>query len=272
MTITVIEPGRSVRDDWRELWRHRELLYYLARRDIAVRYKQTAIGVAWTLIRPVLTMAVFVGFRRMTGLTNPGAIPEPLLVFAAVLPWQFFATGFSEAANSLVANTSLVTKVYVPRLIIPGAAVATSLADFMVTLGLLIVLLAWYGVVPDWHIVLLPLFVVLAFTLALGAGLVFAALNVEYRDVRYVIPFIVQFGLFVSPVAFTTADVTVAWRSIYLLNPMVGIIDGFRWSLLGAGTGLSIEALAASVAVTLLLLVIGISYFRRMERRFADVI
>lgn len=272
MTAIVIEPGRAAREYWRDLWRYRELLYYLAWRDIAVRYKQTAIGVAWALIRPALTLLVFVGFRRMAGLSAAGAVPDPLLVFAAVMPWQFFATGFSEAASSLVSNASLITKVYFPRLIIPCAAVATSLADFVVTLGLLALLLVWYGFTPDWRIAILPLFVLLAFGCAFGAGLVFAVLNVEYRDFRYVIPFIVQFGLFVSPVAFSTANVPAAWRPFYILNPMVGIIDGFRWSLLGGRTPLAGDALAASVAVTAIMLIAGIWFFRRMERRFADVI
>ena len=225
----VIEPGMASAHYWRDLWRYRELLYFLAWRDLVVRYKQTAIGIAWVLLRPALTMVVFVAFRRMVGVP-PANVPEPILVFAAILPWQFFSTALVDASGSLVGNANLLSKVYFPRLIIPGAAVVTAVVDFLVTLALLAVLMAWYGMAPTGSLFLLPVFVLLSVGLSLGFGLLLAALNVKYRDFRYVVPFVVQMGLFVSPVAFTTADVPPDWRRVYALNPMVGIIDGFRWS------------------------------------------
>src|SRR5258705_7239661 len=228
----ILEPGRVDKNYWHDLWRYRELLLFLAWRDIAVRYKQTIIGVAWALIRPALTLLVFVGFRRLTGLPQ-SAVPEPILVFAAVLPWQFFSTALSESAGSLVGNANLISKVYFPRLIVPWASVVTAFVDFLITLGLLAVLMAWYRVIPGWQLAVLPLFVAMAFGLSLGAGLLLAALNVEYRDFRYIVPFIVQFGLFVSPIAFTSENLPERWRTVYALNAMVGIIDGVRWSLLG---------------------------------------
>jgi lipopolysaccharide transport system permease protein len=267
----VIEPGMAAAHYWRDLWRHRELLYFLAWRDLAVRYKQTAIGVAWVLIRPALTMLVFVAFRRMVG-APPSAVPEPILVFAAILPWQFFATALADASGSLIGNASLLSKVYFPRLIIPGAAVVTAVVDFAVTLALLALLMAWYGVAPSPQIVAMPIFVILAMALALGTGLLLAALNVQYRDFRYVVPFLIQMGLFVSPIAFTTDAMPERWRLLYSLNPMVGIIDGFRWSVLGDRVAVNPAAIAVSLLVTLMSMAIGIWFFRRMERQFADVI
>jgi lipopolysaccharide transport system permease protein len=246
-------------------------MYFLAWRDIVVRYKQTAIGVAWALLRPAATMLVFIAFRRLAGIQS-GTAPEPLLVFAAVLPWQFFSTALTESSSSLIGNANLISKVYFPRLIIPAAAVATALVDFAITLGLLAGLMLWYGVAPGWALLALPAFVVLAFALALGVGVWLAALNVEYRDFRYIVPFVVQFGLFVSPVAFTLSTVPEQWRALYALNPMVGIIEGFRWSILGNGTALHLEAVALSTIVTSAALFLGVWYFRRMERSFADVI
>src|SRR5712691_11891484 len=267
----VIEPGMTAKNYWRDLWHYRELLYFLAWRDVAVRYKQTVIGIAWALIRPALTMAVFVGFRRLVGLPA-GTVPEPIFVFAAVLPWQFFASALSDSANSLISNANLVSKIYFPRLVIPCAAAITSLVDFCITLVLLVILMLWYGFAPGWQLVALPFFLLLAFGLALGFGLLLAALNVEYRDFRYIVPFIIQFGLFVSPIAFSTADVPESWRTIFALNPMVGIIDGFRWSLLGGRTPLNPDVVFVSVIVTASMIVLGIWYFRRMEHNFADVI
>lgn len=271
MSDLIIEPGMAARNYWRDLWRYRELLYFLAWRDMMVRYKQTVIGVAWVLIRPALTMLVFVAFRRLFGMHDSGAA-EPVLVFAAVLPWQFFSTALTDASSSLIGNANLVSKVYFPRLIIPCAAVVTALADFLVTLALLAVLMAWYGVAPSARLLALPGFVLLAFGLSLGAGLLLAALNVEYRDFRYVVPFIVQFGIFISPIAFTTAKVPEQWRALYALNPMVGIIDGFRWSILGADAPFDGRTVLVSALVTAAILVVGVAYFRRMERQFADVI
>jgi lipopolysaccharide transport system permease protein len=236
-----------------------------------VRYKQTAIGVVWALIRPALTMAVFVAFRRLAGIA-PGPVPEPILVFAAVLPWQFFSTALTESSGSLIGNANLISKVYFPRLIIPAAAVVTAFVDFVITLGLLAALMLWYGIAPGWQVLTLPAFVLLAFGLSLGLGLFLAALNVEYRDFRYIVPFIVQFGLFISPIAFATANVPERWRTLYALNPMVGIIDGFRWSILAGRTPLEPGGVALGAAVTGCSLLLGVWYFRRMERSFADVI
>jgi lipopolysaccharide transport system permease protein len=267
----IIERGRTARNYWRDLWQYRELMYFLAWRDTAVRYKQTVIGVAWALIRPALTMLVFVGFRRLVGFP-PSSVPEPILVFAAVLPWQFFSTALSESSASLIGNANLISKVYFPRLIIPCAAVVTSFVDFVITLGLLVLLMLWYGFMPGWQVATLPVFVLLAFALSVGFGLLLATLNVEYRDFRYVVPFIVQFGLFISPIAFSTANVPESWRTLYALNPMVGIIDGFRWSILAGRTPLDPRSVGLSVAVTASFLLLGVWYFRRMERGFADVI
>jgi lipopolysaccharide transport system permease protein len=267
----VIEPGLAAKNYWDDLWRYRELMYFLAWRDIVVRYKQTAIGVAWALVRPALTMLVFVAFRRLAGI-HGGPVPEPLLVFAAVLPWQFFSTALTESSGSLIGNANLISKVYFPRLLVPWAAVVTALVDFLITLGLLAALMAWYGYAPGWQLALLPVFVLLTFGLSLGLGLLLAALNVEYRDFRYIVPFIVQFGLFVSPVAFTTATIPERWRAWIALNPLVGIIDGFRWSILRGYPALESQALGLSIAVTGSALLVGVWYFRRMERGFADVI
>lgn len=267
----VLTAGATARHYWRDVWQYRELLYLLAWRDVLVRYKQTVVGAAWVTLRPALTVLVFLGFRRMVGLPS-GAVPDPLLVLAAVLPWQFFSSALTEASASLISNASLVSKVYFPRLIVPAAVILTNLLDLAVTLVLLAVVMAWYGFVPGWQVVAVPLFVALAVALAMGAGLLLAALNVEYRDFRHVVPFIVQFGLFVSPIAFTTANVPPRWLACYSLNPMVGIIDGFRWSLLGGRVGLDLGPLCASIAVTALCMVVGVWHFRRMERGFADVI
>jgi homopolymeric O-antigen transport system permease protein len=267
----VIEPGMASANYWRDLWRYRELLYFLAWRDLAVRYKQTAIGVAWVLIRPALTMVAFVAFRRLVG-ALPAAVPEPVLVFAAVLPWQFFSTAMVDASGSLIGNANLLSKVYFPRLIIPAAAIVTALVDFLVTLVLLGVLMAWYGLAPSWPIVFMPAFALLALGLALGTGLVLAALNVKYRDFRYVVPFLVQMGLFVSPIAFTSADLPERWRALYSLNPVVGLIDGFRWTILGDAAPVAGSTVASSLAVTAVFVALGIWYFRRVERSFADVI
>jgi lipopolysaccharide transport system permease protein len=267
----IIEPGIASRDYWRDLWRYRELVYFLAWRDVAVRYKQTVIGIVWALLRPGLTMLVFVGFRRLVHFPG-GTVPDPLLVFAAVLPWQFFSGALADASSSLIGNANLLTKVYFPRLVIPGAAVLTSFVDFCITLGLMALLMVWYGFAPGWQIVVLPVFVAISLGLSLGLGLLLAALNVEYRDFRYVVPFIVQFGLFVSPVAFSTAEVPERWRTLYSLNPLVGIIDGFRWSLLGGRAALIPETFWISLVMTGLMMLIGVWYFRRMEHGFADVI
>jgi lipopolysaccharide transport system permease protein len=265
----VIEPGRAAAHYWRDLWRYRELLSFLAWRDIAVRYKQTAIGVVWAIIRPALTLLVFVAFRRMAGLRQGGP-PDVVLVLAAVLPWQFFASAVAEASTSLIGNTSLISKVYFPRLIIPLSAIATALVDFAITLVMLAVVMAWYGAAPDARLLALPLFMAQCAVLALGLGLLLAALTVKYRDFRYVVPFAIQLGLFISPVAFETSQVPERWRALYALNPLAGIIDGFRWSLLGSA--IDSRVVITSVVVTAVALAGGVWYFRRTERGFADAI
>jgi len=267
----IIEPGRAERNYWRDLWRFRELLYFLAYRDILVRYKQTVIGVVWALLKPALTMLVFVAFRRLAKL-HASDVPDPILVYAALMPWQFFSTALTEASGSLIGNANLISKVYFPRLLVPASAVVTSLVDFMITLGLLAALMVWYQFVPGWQLLALPLLVLLTFSLSVGTGLFLSALNVEYRDFRYIVPFIVQFGLFVSPVAIETSSVPEEWRVIYSLNPMVGIIDAFRWCLLAGRVSLDPLTLGISVAVSITFLALGIWYFRKTERRFADVI
>jgi len=267
----IIEPGRAERNYWRDLWRFRELLYFLAYRDILVRYKQTVLGVAWALIRPALTMAIFVAFRRMTKMPASD-VPDVLLVYAALLPWQFFSTALTESSNSLIMNSNLISKIYFPRLLVPAGSVVTSLVDFGITLGFLAVLMLWYGFAPGWQILWLPILTVLTFGLSIGTGLLLAALNVEYRDFRYIVPFVVQFGLFVSPIAIETSKVPAKWRFALLLNPMTGIIDAFRWSILRGRTVLDPVSLCFAVAVTVLFIWWGVWYFRRTERSFADVI
>jgi lipopolysaccharide transport system permease protein len=267
----VLKPGSASMHYWADLWRYRELLYFLSWRDTVVRYKQTAIGIAWALLRPAFTMLAFLAFRRLAGM-NRGSAPEALLIFAAILPWQFFSSALTESSSSLIANTDLIAKVYFPRLIVPAAAVATSLVDFLVTVGLLAALMFTYGVAPGWQLVAFPFLMLLTFGLSLGIGVFFAALNVEYRDFRYVVPFIVQCGLFVSPIAFTLQNVPERWRMLYSLNPMVGIIEGFRWSILRGGVAVDLDSIALSCVVTASAVSLGVWYFRRMERSFADVI
>jgi lipopolysaccharide transport system permease protein len=268
----VIEAGHTERNYWRDLFRYRELFYFLAWRDVLVRYKQTVIGILWAVLRPFLTMIVFVVvFGRIAKLPSEG-VPYPVMVFAAMLPWQLFATSLSEGSNSLIANTNLISKVYFPRLIVPASAVIVSFVDFVISFGLLLLLMAWYRVWPSWHFLTLPLFTVLALVPSTGAGLWLAALNVEYRDFRYVVPFIVQFGLYLSPVGFSSAVVPEKWRLPYSLNPMVGVIDGFRWAVSSGRSPVFMPGFVAGIVVMTVLLISGIWYFRKMERTFADVI
>jgi lipopolysaccharide transport system permease protein len=268
----VIEAGRTERHYWKDLWRYRELFYFLAWRDILVRYKQTVIGIGWALIRPLLTTLVFViVFGKLAKLPSDG-VPYPILVFAALLPWQFFANAFAEAGNSLISNANMISKVYFPRLVVPASAVIVGLVDFLISGVLLVGLMLWYGVMPDWRIVTLPLFLAVAVVASMGAGLWIAALNVQYRDFRYIIPFVVQFGLYVSPVGFSSAIVPEQWRLLYSLNPMVGVIDGFRWAILGAENRLYWPGMALSLVLVLMIAITGVLYFRKMEKRFADVI
>ena len=271
-TVLVIEAGRAEHHYWKDLWRYRGLFYFLAWRDILVRYKQTVIGLTWALIRPLLTMIVFVVvFGKLAKLPSEG-IPYPILVFAALLPWQFFANAFTEAGNSLISNANMISKVYFPRLVVPTSAVIVSFVDFLISGIILIGLMLWYGFAPEWRIVTLPLFIFIAFAAAMGAGLWTAALNVKYRDFRYIIPFVVQFGLYASPVGFSSAIVPEQWRLLYSLNPMVGVIDGFRWAILGGNSQLYWPGFLLSLFLVLLILLTGIYFFRKTEKTFADVI
>jgi len=268
----VIEAGRTERHYWADLWRYRELFYFLAWRDILVRYKQTAIGVAWALLRPFLTMLVFtVVFGKLAKLPSEG-VPYPVLVFAAMLPWQFFANSLSESSNSLIGNANLISKVYFPRLIIPASSVITSFVDFLISAVILLGVMVWYQFIPDWRILTLPIFIAIAFAAAMGIGLWLTALNVKYRDFRYIVPFIVQFGLYISPVGFSSSVVPEKWRLLYSMNPMVGVIDGFRWAILGGNTQIFWPGFLMSNALVLLFLLTGVWYFRRTEKTFADVI
>jgi len=269
----IIEAGRTESQYWKDLWRYRELFYFLAWRDILVRYKQTAIGIAWALIRPFLTMVVFTFvFKNLAKLPSEGNVPYPILVYAALLPWQFFSNALTECSNSLIANANMLSKVYFPRLIVPTSAVIVSFVDFLISGMLLLVLMIWYNFVPDWRILTLPLFILIAFAASIGAGLWLAALTVEYRDFRFVVPFIVQFGLYVSPVGFSSKIVPQKWQLLYSINPMVGVIDGFRWAILGGESQIYLPGFALSLLVVILILWSGIWYFRKMERTFADVI
>lgn len=273
MRELIVEGGRAEQHYWRDLWDFRELFRVLAWRDIAVRYKQTVIGAAWALIRPLLTMVVFtVIFGKLANLPSEGSAPYALLVFAGLLPWNFFAMSIDNASNSLVGNANLISKVYFPRLIVPIASVMVALVDFMISFAILAALLAWYQFVPGWQVLLLPLFALIALMASMGIGLWVTALNVKYRDFRFVIPFTVQLGLYVSPVGFSSSIVPDQWRLLYSLNPMVGVIDGFRWCLLGGASQLYLPGLLLGLGVSILSLWFGIRQFRKMEKSFADLI
>jgi lipopolysaccharide transport system permease protein len=270
--VLIIEAGRTEGQYWRDLWRYRELFAFLAWRDIAVRYKQTAIGLAWALIRPLLTMVVFtIVFGRIARLPSEG-VPYPILVFAALLPWQFFASALSECSNSLIVNSNLIAKVYFPRLIVPVSAVIVSFVDFLISGVILLALMVIYQFLPTWRLLTLPIFVAIAFAAAMGGGLWLAALNVRYRDFRYIVSFIIQFGWYISPVGFSSNVVPEKWRWLYSLNPMVGVIDGFRWAILGGKYEIYPLGFGLSCAIVLILLFTGIHYFRQTERTFADII
>jgi lipopolysaccharide transport system permease protein len=269
----IIEPGRAERNYWRDLWRYRELFYVLAWRDVAIRYKQTVVGVAWALIQPLLMMLVFtVIFGKVAKLPTDGTTPYPLLVFAGLLPWQFFSTALTGASGSLISNANLIGKVYFPRLIIPTSAVVVAFVDVLISLAILLGLMLWYQFLPTSRILVLPLFVLMAFLASLGPGLWVAALNVKYRDFRHIIPFMVQFGLYVSPVGFSSSVVPEQWRLLYSLNPMVGVIDGFRWAILGDESRIYMPGFVLSWAVIAFLIWLGLRQFRKMERSFADLV
>lgn len=269
----VIEPGRSERHYWRDLWHYRELFVVLARRDLSVRYKQTAIGVLWALLRPLLAVAIFtIIFGRIAKLPSVGTVPYPLLVFVGMLPWNYFANSLVDASNSLISSANLISKVYFPRLIVPSAMFVVAMADFLVNCCILVMFMIWYRFVPSWEIVFLPAFLVLACVASFGPALWIASLNVKYRDLRFVTPFLIQFGLYLSPVGFSSDIIPEQWRLIYSLNPMVGVIDGFRWCLLGGQSKLYLPGLAAGICVAAFFLWFGINRFRKTEKSFADLI
>lgn len=257
--------------DLKELWRYRELFWFLALRDILVRYKQAVIGIAWSVIQPLLTMIVFsVIFGSLAKLPSDG-VPYPILIFTALLPWQFFANSMTASSQSLVGKSSIVSKIYFPRLIIPTSAVISGLIDFCISFVILIGLMIWYRIVPTANVIYLPLFVMLTFMAALAVGLWLSALNVEFRDVFYIVPFLVQAGQYLSPVAYSSSIIPEKWKFLYSLNPMVGVIDGFRWSILGTAMP-NWAGIAVSSASVLVIFTSGLLYFRKMERTFADVI
>lgn len=266
----IIRKDSAAKNYWKDLWRFRELFYILSWRDIKVRYKQTVVGAAWSVIRPLLTTIVFyIVFSRVAKLPNPNSsVPYFLMVFTGMLPWQFFSTALSEASASLLGNSNLITKVYFPRMIVPASSVITSLVDFGISFCLLLIMMAVYQFAPGWQIVFLPIFILLAFICAFGIGLFLTALNVKYRDFRYIIPFIIQFGLYITPVGFSSALINEKWRVLYSVNPMVGVIDGFRFCLLG--DPMHWKSFVTSVVLSVFFLVLGITYFRKMEKTFAD--
>lgn len=267
----VIAPGMADKHYLRDVWQYRELFFVLAWRDVSVRYKQTAVGLAWAVLRPVLTMLIFsFVFGRVARLSSPEGIPYPLVVFAGLLPWHFFASAFYDASNSLVENSNLISKIYFPRIVIPVASVMVSVVDFIVGTAVLVAMLVWFGVVPSWRLALFPVLFVFTFLSCLGPALWVASVNVKYRDFRYVIPFVVQLGLYVSPVGYSSEVVPSGWRFAYSLNPMVGVIDGFRWAVVGEC--IYWPGMLLSTAVIGLMLIVGVRKFRRMEKRFADLI
>lgn len=272
-----IEQGRAERNYWKDLWRYRELFYILSWRDLKVRYKQTIIGVIWAVLRPLLTMMIFTFvFRNIAKFEPPPGINYAVLVFAGLLPWQFFSAGLTEASNSLIGNERLISKVYFPRMIIPAASVITSLVDFLISLGIMFGLLLWFGVMPSINLIFLPLFIIMAFFASFGAGLWLTALNVKYRDFKHVVPFLVQLGLYISPVGFSSdlasKIIPEKFRLLYYLNPMAGIIDGFRWCFFGDKTPIYWSGMFVSLAVIIIFLFIGVRTFRKMEKSFADLI
>jgi lipopolysaccharide transport system permease protein len=271
--VLIIEPGRTEKNYWTDIWRFRELFVILAWRDISVRYKQTIIGILWAILRPFLTMVVFtVIFGRIAKLPSDGNAPYALMVFAAILPWTLFSNALSESSNSLISNANLIGKVYFPRFIIPAATLVTAFIDFLISFIIVIGMMVYYQFAPSWQMLLLPLFIILALLASLGPGLWITALNVKYRDFRYVIPFVVQFGLYISPVGFSSKVVPEQWRLLYSLNPMVGVIDGFRWCILGGESPIYVPGFLLSFSIITFFLWLGVTRFRKMEKTFADLI
>jgi lipopolysaccharide transport system permease protein len=271
--LLILEAGRADRQYWLDLWRYRELFFILAWRDVAVRYKQTVIGIVWAFVRPFMTMVVFtIVFGRLAKLPTEGAAPYAVMVFAALLPWTLFSSVLTDASSSVVGNANLISKVYFPRLIVPLSTVVVALIDFLVSLAILAALMIWYGAVPGWQILLLPVFVALALLAAIGPAVWAAALIVKYRDFRFIIPFATQIGLYVSPVGFSSKVVPPEWLWLYSINPMVGVIDGFRWCILGGDSPIHWPGFLVSLLVILVMLACGAHAFRRTERAFADII
>jgi len=268
----IIEAGHTERQYWKDLWNYRELFYFLAWRDILVRYKQTAIGIAWAVLRPFLTMLVLTIIFGKLARFPSGRTPYPILVFAAMLPWQFFANSLTECSNSLIGNAGLISKVYFPRLVIPTSSVIVSFVDFLLSGAILLGLMAWYNFWPTWRVLALPFLILISFGAAMGTGLWISAMNVKYRDFRYIVPFLVQFGLYISPVGFASSVVPEKWRLLYSINPMVGVIDGFRWAILGKDVVIYVPGFILSMSLVTFLFLSGIWYFRKTERTFADVI
>ena len=273
MSDTVLEiiANKKTRNYWQSLYAFRELFFVLAWRDILIRYKQTFLGILWSVLRPFLTMVVFtLVFGKLAKLPTEGDTPYALLVFAGLLPWQFFASAIQVSSDSLIANTQLISKIYFPRLIIPMSSIMTALVDTLISLVILFGLMVYYQFLPDWKIFLLPCFILLGVLSTIGIALIISTLNVFYRDFRYVIPFIVQFGLYISPVGFSSAAIPDQWRFLYSLNPMVGVIDGYRWSILGQNVDFYLPGFIASIILTIVAIFIGFKVFFKMEREFAD--
>jgi lipopolysaccharide transport system permease protein len=267
----IIEPERIEKNYWSDLWRYRELFYILAWRDFKVRYKQTVIGVAWSVLRPLLTMMVIVVvFSKLAKMPSEGNAPYAIMSLAGLLPWQFFSNALSESSNSLISNTNLFTKVYFPRILIPASSIVLGFVDFLITFVLLLLIMLFYQFVPSINMIFLPFFFILTFFASFGIGILMSTLNLKYRDFRYIVPFIVQFGMYISPVAFSSSIVPQKYQFLYSLNPLVGIIDGFRWCIIGGEVPLNVQSLAISVLVTTFFSILGIQYFRKTEKMLAD--
>lgn len=272
MEEIIIEPNKSAKHLLKELWEYRELFYFLSWRNVLVLYKQTFFGIAWSILRPLLTMLIFTFIFTKLAKLSSGSIPYPLLVYAAMLPWQFFSNTVSEGGNSLILNSNMISKIYFPRIIIPTTAIVVSTIDFLISISLLILMMFWYQFFPNWKILYLPLFLLLAVLTSLGMVYWISALNVKYRDFRYIVPFVLQFGLYISPVGFHSDIVPAEWRLIYSLNPMVSVIDGFRWALLGKESVLFIPGFITSAIVGVSIFISGLRFFIKTETKFADII
>jgi lipopolysaccharide transport system permease protein len=269
----VLEIGKVDKEYWKDIWRFRELFYFLTWRDIKVRYKQTVIGLIWALIRPFLTMVVFtIIFSKVANMPSEGTAPYSIMVFAALLPWQLFSHSLTSSSNSVIGSANLISKIYFPRMIIPASSIITSLVDFAISFVMLIGMMIYYQFVPSLNVIYLPFFVLLAVMTAFGFGLIVSSLNVHYRDFKYIVPFAIQMGLYISPVGFSSSVVPEKWKLLYSLNPIVGVIDGFRWCILGENVTFYVPSLVTSLVISVVMMLIGIKTFRSMEKTFADAI